>query len=500
MPLHETALHTSLCLPDSLAVYVGECFTAYLGILNSSKTASIRRLTVSAQLQTPSQRYQLPSRLSDNTTGADVPPDSGVDAIVSRSIEEPGQHILRVEVSYAEHGANPHEHMGMKTFRKFYRFQVTAPLRMRESVVRVGDARCFVSVQVEYTRNPGAAQPDNTASEQQPPVHQDALVITSLGFEAANGLTGTSIGTSSLFAPQGEDEKTNDTTSASTTTSTEADAAPPTAVELFDAAGSMVPGGSFSYLFSVEATSKEALLRGIAAGDFLGRAVFGWRKAMGETGTVGSHAIHCPRAEPIFVDHQQPIAYSNNINSNALSTSSWKTCANNFVVHRSGLSVDVAAASASGNSIGSNNTPPLAAQFPVTVEPIDPLARVTLNVPFTVQLLVVNHSHQALQLQLQMALAHMKQSNGGTTGGLVVCGHSFQNLGEIQANGGSTVTTIQLLPLAAGLMKVDGCTVVDLASGREIQQPPLFTVFVDGSSEGGAGAGAGAAGDKNSNN
>jgi len=426
VPMHECSLQTSLCLPDSLAVYVGEQFTAYLGILNTSGNSSspIRRLTVTAQLQTPSQRFQLPSRLDAGNVAGGMDVESGVDTIVSRTIEEPGQHILRVEVSYQQNTSDGGS--GTKTFRKFYRFQVQAPLKMSTTVVRTGDAQCFVSVKVEYT-----------AIEKE---KQDAIVITSTGLETATGLTGTSIGTTSLFATTKDDNKSS---------------TPPTAVELFDNAGSMVPGGSFSFIFNVETTSKEATLRGIAAGDYLGRAVFCWRKAMGETGTVSSEPIHCPRAEPVF--DQRKTASGND---------RW-TCSN-FVTHRSGLSVDVAAASAAGA--------PLAAQFPVTVEPIDPPSNMTLNVPVAVQFLVVNHSDQPLPLQLQLNLQHMES--------IVVCGRSFQNLGQVQQNGGSTVATVQLMALQAGLVKVDGCTVVDLASGREIHQPPLFSVFVDRESGG----------------
>jgi len=444
----ECALQTALCLPDSLAVYCGEHFTAYLGILNSSGSggAPIRRLTVTAQLQTPSQRFQLPSRLDPSSSGAgaglDVPADSGVDAIVSRVIEEPGQHILRVEVSYqqaqqqaSEGGGGGGAVLGTKTFRKFYRFQVTAPLRIKETTVRVGDSRCLVSVSVEYIQL--------VEKEKQ---QDSALMITSSGFEAAPGLTGSAVGSPSPFQPKQK------AASASSPGGT-----PPTALELFDAAGSMVPGGSFSYIFSVQATDKDAVLRGIAAGDYLGRAVFTWRKAMGETGTVTSSAIHCPRAEPVFDRRLE-----------GGGTSNPRLTCSNFVVLRSGLSVDVAAAAASKQTHNS----PLASQFPVTVEPIDPPKRLQLNVPVEVQFLVVNHSDHALTLQLQMNLAHMLE-------GLAVCGHSFKNLGEVKANGGSTVTAVKLLPLQAGLMRVDGCTVVDLSSGREIVQPPLFSVFVD---------------------
>jgi hypothetical protein len=41
------------------------------------------------------------------------------------------------------------------------------------------------------------------------------------------------------------------------------------------------PGGTASYMFTIEATSGDATKRGIAAGDYLGRIVLSWRKAMG---------------------------------------------------------------------------------------------------------------------------------------------------------------------------------------------------------------------------
>jgi hypothetical protein len=46
-------------------IHVGETFTAYLGALNVSKTLNVTRLTVTAQLQTPSQRWHLASSLDE---------------------------------------------------------------------------------------------------------------------------------------------------------------------------------------------------------------------------------------------------------------------------------------------------------------------------------------------------------------------------------------------------------------------------------------------------
>jgi hypothetical protein len=88
-----------------------------------------------------------------------------------------------------------------------------------------------------------------------------------------------------------------------------------------------------------------------------------------------------------------------------------------------------------------------------------------------VQFLVVNHSNQPMTLQVQFRVAQMQ--------GLVVCGASFVSAGVVPANGGSTVVTFRFMPLVAGLLRVQGCWVVDLVSEREIAQPALFDTFVD---------------------
>lgn len=113
--------------------------------------------------------------------------------------------------------------------------------------------------------------------------------------------------------------------------------------------------------------------------------------------------------------------------------------------------------------------------LPVTVEPIDPQSYMNLYEPQDVQLLVVNHSEKALNIQLQMRSNLMK--------GLRICGKSFQNLGEIRSSGGSCVITIKILPIQAGLFQLNGCVILDLVSGREIPQPPLFHVFVESSGQ-----------------
>jgi trafficking protein particle complex subunit 13 len=408
-------LQTALCLPDSLTVFVGETFTAYLGVLKTALSTEqpIRRLSVVAQLQTPSQRYPLPSRLE---TPQDV--TSGVDSIVSRTMDEPGPHILRVEVSYLQASDG-----NRTSFRKFYRFQVRAPLLIHQAgVVRTSDTSCIISVHVEY--------PVPTESEK--PEATNAMMLSSVEFEASDGLLSTSLQAKS--ASNGGLSHKDDIDAPTILT----------AVQLYDAATSLRPGGRVAFLFQLQAVAAEAVLRGLAAGDVLGRFAVTWRKAMGEHGTLYSPPVLCPK--------HFHCSYENG-------SVELPHCH----VYRSGRSVDIAAAAAA--SVHTDT-------FYITVEPIDPPTKMQLHVPVTVQLLVVNHTSEALTgLQIQFPLAAGQLD-------VVVQGPSCVNVGPVAAHGGSIVTAVTWVALRAGLFRVSGGTVVDVASGRAAPQPPLWTTFV----------------------
>ena len=192
-------------------------------------------------------------------------------------------------------------------------------------------------------------------------------------------------------------------------------------------------------------------MSGIAFGDDLGQACVSYHKAMGESGKIYSSTIACP-----------PTAFADSKSNSK------------FVVHGSGLSVDVAAAAAQRSSSGRRNgteSGSLDELLPVTVEPIDPPSRMELSVPQKVSLLVVNHSARPMTLQLQMRLPNMN--------GVVICGQSFITLGEIPPSGGSYTIDVNLIAFVAGLFSVQGCYIVDMNSGMEIQQPALFNVFVE---------------------
>lgn len=423
---NQPLLNNALCLPDSLDVYVGETFTAYLGVINSSRQTSIRRLTVTAQLQTPTQRWQLPSPLDGSTTsttavtgatagglqgyGMDVPPMAGVDAVVSHAIEEPGQHILRVEVSSLAADGN------LKTFRKFYRFQVTHPVVLRERAVRAGDAACWVTLSIEYVNNAEYAN------------SKDVMVIANVEFQTSNGLTAKCVGKPTIQRTNNNNNNTSYGKKISEVKEETGAKSTLNVLELYDQAHIMQRGTVVRYLFHVQATSEESKLRGLASDDSLGKVVVTWRKSMGEQGRISSAPIICPAANlhgPVF---------------------------------QSGFSVDVAA------------SPKLAYEYPVTVEPIQSPRRMTWQVPTKLQFLVVNHSTMDKTLQLQFR---------ATGSGLSVYGQSCISLGTVPADGGSKVATVNFVALTAGLLHLDGCYVLDLATDTTIAQPTLMDVLVE---------------------
>jgi len=412
-------LSSNLLLPDSFGViHVGETFSAYLGVLNSSSELPVRGLSMVAQLQTPSRRILLPTALdarnNNNSSLREVAPGEGVDALISRRLEEVGQHILRVEVSYDSGGA--------KTLRKFYRFNVTNPLQITsQSVTRSGDATCLVSINVE-----------NIMEKQG--VTGGAVAISSIGFDAADGLSAMEINV------EDESDESNDPLQNIKQRQS--------AVELYDSTVILHPDDSYQYLFSVSAESEAAALRGIACGDELGKAVVVFQKTMGELGKIYSSPVVCPPTSFLKEDGTQ--------NSK-------------FVINASGLSVDVAAASAQRSSSSGRGNGSLDEVLPVTVEPIDPPSTMRLSVPEKISLLVVNHSSETMNLQIQMRLSRMS--------GVVVCGPSFVTLGSVPPSGGSCTIDFRLVALVAGLFSVSGCVIVDLTTGMEVEQPVLFDVF-----------------------
>lgn len=436
-----------MCLPDSFGViHVGETFTAYLGALNVSKTLKVTRLTVSAQLQTPSQRWHLASHLDEGNAagGATLQPDGSIDAIVSHALEEAGQHILRVEVGYGTGDSNT------KTLRKFYRFQVSNPLVISELTYRTGDTCCFVSISIENQGGGNGSEGGATNNATTKGGSNGGGMTISCAFDALDG----------LVAEQITSQSNNENKNVGTTIEK--------ATDLFDRCGRLDNGTSLRYLFKISTigskentTSTTTPHRGIAAGDELGKAIFTWRKACGEMGRMASSPIVCPHNTNLMLDPNDP-------------SGTMEGRGSSFVTHvkgNSGLSVDVAAAAAARAASPNFDYNSLDMLLPVTVEPIDPPNRMKLGQPVQVQFLIVNHSPRSMTMQLQFRLEHMK--------GISICGPSYKNMEEVTGNGGSTTVSARFVALGAGLLQVRGCCIVDLVAGSQVPQPPLFNVMVE---------------------
>ena len=170
-----------------------------------------------------------------------MPPEQGIDAIVSYKLEEAGSHILRVEVGYvAATDGN------VKTFRKFYRFQVTDPLLLKERTVRSNEESCIVAISVEYNASDKANSTSMTTTS--------GLTICGAEFLPADGLTAERIGTEvSSF------QKIH----------TDGDSSYPkrkSAVELLDNCGRLENGNCFQYLFHSALTNQAIFCRFATSG------------------------------------------------------------------------------------------------------------------------------------------------------------------------------------------------------------------------------------------
>lgn len=523
-----------LLLPDSFGnIHVGETFSACLSVtnalLNTVKSpasynnsvdnvplpilSNITNLSINSYLQTPTQRHRLvnPADSLNRPNGCTVPLGGHVDVFVSQLLEEVGQHILRVEISYCDGGDSsdlddatissntvPSSTASqVKTIRKFYRFQVTESLQIKHFALRHGDASCWVSVDIENILPPSntesssnltRTEEDNQANSAN--INREnhgpspftpcdnspdlTLTLTSVVFKPADGLSAEMISPQNSVPVQQDDIlKSNE--SLSTQHSRRL-----TAVQLYDSIVRLRPRESHRYLFRVQAASESAIIRGIASGDILGQIEVHWRRSLSDTGCVRSPFVYTPSSMPISILNRLGTlnSYIGDI-SKVNSVAAMDEIDAGFVVDASGLSVDTAAAAAAASnntthtkslSHASSSSFRLEEILPVTVEPIDPPTKMILGDSYPVELLIVNHGKTPLHAHLQMRLSVMK--------GVVISGPSFINLGEIPPNGGSTAAMIHLLALLPGLFQVRGCFIVDPTNGREIAQPPLFRIYV----------------------
>ena len=526
-----------LLLPDTFGnIHEGETFAACLSVTNVISNAvestapaynsadsvplplptfsNVTNLTINAYLQTPTQRHRLdnPMDSSNKSDGCTLPLCAHVDVVVSRRLDEIGQHILRVEISYNVEGeSNPEGNLPnpnitpssrLKVIRKFYRFQVSQPLHIRHSVCRQGDAACFVSVDIENILQSSSESASNSTGELNVPStagnHVNiipppttpflscdnspdlALSFTSVLFKPADGFSAETIVPTHSFL------KNSDTEVEEQNVTKQPDSSimnkfrrsfQPTAVQLYDSMVRLRPRESHRYLFKIQAASENATIRGIAFEDVLGHVEIHWRRSLGEGGCIRSPLIYTPHSIPPSILNRLGTLHSYIRDVSKINGAiAMDEIDSGFVVYGSGLSVDTAAASVTISNTHNKSLSHSPSSFrlqdilPVTVEPIDPPTDMVLGCTYPVELLIVNHGNTALHVHLQMRLSFMK--------GVVVSGPSFVNLGEIPPNGGSTATMIRLLALLPGLFQVRGCFIVEPMNGREIAQPPLFSIYI----------------------
>lgn len=212
------------------------------------------------------------------------------------------------------------------------------------------------------------------------------------------------------------------------------------ATTLFDSGGRLEAGGSLRHLFCV--TTVEAG-GNIPVGSELGFASVGWRKACGETGRLNSSSAI------------------------AQSMASAKYSGNSSYGGTPSKHVPLNVSSPTSNRAGND-------QSLISVQPVDPPTSMTLGVPSNVQFRVINHSDREMALQLEFE---------SRSSGLRVCGSRSKSLDIVSGKGGSSLVTMRFLPLASGLVQIDGCNIVDLDHAVSYFQPPLCQVLVQPSSE-----------------
>ncbi|KXS21234.1 DUF974-domain-containing protein [Gonapodya prolifera JEL478] len=209
--LSDLAISGLLSLPTSFgSIYLGETFASYISINNES-LATVQAVGVKVEMQTSAHRFTLvdttggmPSTTANSSTVSlqgveqattttpaslvDLAPHRSSEHIVRHEIKELGTHILVCSVHYSSPSSGtgtgptvlaatppnpltnttPTPAPSRRTFRKFYKFQVSNPLSVRTKVNSLSDGRVFLEAQVH-----------NAASA--------AMFIERMRFEPGNG-------------------------------------------------------------------------------------------------------------------------------------------------------------------------------------------------------------------------------------------------------------------------------------------------------------------------
>jgi hypothetical protein len=139
-----------LTLPESFqSAYVGEEFSCTVCANNElppgDYSRSISAVRVEAEMQTPSKKDDTPLEFADgtdvDTEGKPFLPGDSIQKIMRLNLNEPGQHVLAVTVTYTETQLTEDgEAAGgrVRTFRKLYQFKATTLIGVK---TKAGDVQ-----------------------------------------------------------------------------------------------------------------------------------------------------------------------------------------------------------------------------------------------------------------------------------------------------------------------------------------------------------------------
>ncbi|QDS76462.1 hypothetical protein FKW77_004838 [Venturia effusa] len=139
----------ALTLPESFqSAYVGEEFSCTVcannELLPEDNGRSISGVRVEAEIQTPSGKNDVPLELADSpdsdVEGKPYLPGDSIQKIIRLNLNEPGQHVLAVTVTYTETQLSDVGAAGgrVRTFRKLYQFKATTLIGVK---TKAGDVK-----------------------------------------------------------------------------------------------------------------------------------------------------------------------------------------------------------------------------------------------------------------------------------------------------------------------------------------------------------------------
>jgi hypothetical protein len=133
-----------LTLPPNFGpVYVGETFSCTLSANNDSTSpeSNVRNVSVSVEVQSPSQRIPLQlygpglALLDDDAPGSILKSGESLQRIVKHDLTEKGAYTLSVTVSYTENAEDGTDRS--RSFRKLYQFSAQELLTVRTKMSEV---------------------------------------------------------------------------------------------------------------------------------------------------------------------------------------------------------------------------------------------------------------------------------------------------------------------------------------------------------------------------